>query len=149
MYKRQLYDDLKEHYNVEELEHDHEAAMEQDFAPVTFCREFPHYTSPFWNMKKKNDTHSHKIDVIMYGHETIGSAERSTDVKEMREEFYTISEGGYAKKLFDLFGKERVEKELDEFLSLDFFPRSGGGIGVTRMINAYKALQAAEGKESK
>ena len=32
----------------------------------------------------------------------------------MREMFYTIENGGYANKLFELFGKERVEKELDE-----------------------------------
>ena len=40
--------------------------------------------------------------------------------------------------LYDNFGEERVNRELDEFLSLDFFPRSGGGIGVTRMIRAMK-----------
>jgi aspartyl/asparaginyl-tRNA synthetase len=89
-------------------------------------------------MRKKGDTHAHKIDVIMYGNETIGSAERSTDVKEMSDGFYTISEGKYAQKLFDLFGKDRVEKELHEFLELDFFPRSGGGIGLTRLIDAVK-----------
>ena len=38
--------------------------------------------------------------------------------------------------LFDLFGKERVEAELEEFLQFDFFPRVGGGIGMTRMIAA-------------
>ena len=90
-------------------------------------------------MKSNGPDHANKIDVIMYGHETIGSAERSSDVEEMREKFYTISEGGYSKKLFDLFGKDRVEAELNEFLKLDFFPRSGGGIGMTRIINAYKA----------
>jgi uncharacterized protein (UPF0210 family) len=31
-----------------------------------------------------------------------------------------------------------VEKELHEFLELDFFPRSGGGIGLTRLIDAVK-----------
>ena len=55
----------------------------------------------------------------------------------MRNTFYTISEGGYAAKLFELFGKERVEKELEEFLSFYFFPRFGGGIGLTRMARAY------------
>ena len=34
--------------------------------------------------------------------------------------------------------KDRVEKELNDFLSKDFFERSGGGIGVTRMIRAMK-----------
>ena len=50
--------------------------------------------------------------------------------------FHTISDGEYAQLLYDLFGKDRVEKELDEFLKLDFFPRVGGGIGVTRLIQA-------------
>jgi hypothetical protein len=56
----------------------------------------------------------------------------------MRESFYTISDGKYAEKLFELFGKERVEAELNDFLSLEFFPRVGGGIGMTRMINAFE-----------
>lgn len=135
-YSFKTYDELKQHYQTDELTHEHENKMQDDFGPVVFCQEFPVYTSPFWNMKKKGEDYAHKIDVIIYGHETIGSAERSTDIEQMRSEFYTISEGGYAKKLFDLFGQERVEKELDEFLGLKFFPRSGGGIGLTRLINA-------------
>ena len=68
--------------------------------------------------------------------ETIGSAERSTDKEQMRETFHTISDGQYAELLYKLFGKERVEKELDEFLEFDFFPRSGGGIGMQRLMSA-------------
>ena len=56
--------------------------------------------------------------------------------------FHTISDGMYANLLFKLFGKERVEKELDEFLNFDFFPRFGGGIGVTRMISALDKLNS-------
>lgn len=132
------YDQLKDFYDTDELTHEHENRMLHDFGQVVFCQDFPVYTSPFWNMKKKSATHSHKIDVIIGGHETIGSAERSTDVNEMREEFYSISNGQYAKKLFDLFGEKRVEKELNEFLNLKFIPRSGGGIGLTRLIDAIK-----------
>jgi hypothetical protein len=54
----------------------------------------------------------------------------------MRHTFNTISDGEYANLLYKLFGKERVQKELDEFLEFDFFPRSGGGIGVTRIMQA-------------
>ena len=50
--------------------------------------------------------------------------------------FLSISEGLYANLLFDKFGQERVEKELDAFLGLDFFPRVGGGIGITRLLHA-------------
>ncbi len=71
----------------------------------------------------------------------IGSAERSCDVDTMKEMFYTIENGGYANKLFELFGKERVEAELEEFLKFDFFPRFGGGIGMTRMARAYELMK--------
>jgi aspartyl/asparaginyl-tRNA synthetase len=136
LYKK--YDELKKYYETQELTHKHENKMEQDFGPVVFCADFPTYTSPFWNMKKKGSNHAHKIDVIIHGNETIGSAERSSNVPEMTKEFYTISGGGYARKLFELFGKDRVEKELNEFLALNFFPRCGAGIGLTRMIDAMK-----------
>ena len=56
----------------------------------------------------------------------------------MRHFFETISEGGYKDKLYDLFGKDRVEAELKEYLSNDFYPRFGGGIGVTRLVRALK-----------
>ena len=59
----------------------------------------------------------------------------------MREMFYTIENGGYSNKLFELFGKERVEKELEEFLSHKFFKRFGGGIGLTRLARAYQMMK--------
>ena len=58
--------------------------------------------------------------------------------------FHTISDGMYAHLLFKLFGKDRVEKELDEFLSFDFFPRFGGGIGITRLISALEKCGVAK-----
>ena len=88
-------------------------------------------------MKKEGDF-ANKCDVIIGGMETIGSAERSANPVEMREQFHTISDGEYATLLYDLFGEERVEKELEEFLAHDFKPRYGGGIGITRMISAMK-----------
>ena len=102
----------------------------------------------FKSVKKEGD-HAKKIDAILYGMETIGSEERSCNVDEMRELFHSISHGMFSRLLFNLFGKERVLKELNEFLSLDFIPRCGGGIGVTRLMRAmelskqekpYKAL---------
>ena len=62
----------------------------------------------------------------------------------MREMFHTISDGMYASLLFNKFGKDRVEKELDEFLSYDFFPRFGGGIGITRLMSALDKCGVAK-----
>lgn len=133
------YDDVAKEYGVDELDHDHEEQLEKEHGPVFFLENFPERTSPFWNMKlQSNGTHSNKIDVILHGIETIGSAERSTSSKEMKEKFETISEGGYAGILYDQFGKERVQNELEQFLKYDFFKRSGGGIGMTRIIRAMK-----------
>lgn len=126
-------------YNTNELDNDHELRLEKDYGPVFFLKNFPFYTSPFWNMKADFTTkNSNKIDVILHGIETIGSAERSCDKDEMRRMFYTISDGQYKDILYKEFTKERVDRELDEFLDRDFFPRYGGGIGVTRMIRAME-----------
>jgi hypothetical protein len=60
----------------------------------------------------------------------------------MRDTFHTITDGAYSNLLYKLFGKERVETELEEFLKFDFFPRVGGGIGMTRMIAALEKHNA-------
>jgi len=125
------------HYGVKELTSEHEARIDKDFGHVYFLRDFPEFTSPFWNMRRDGDI-AKKIDVILHGIETIGSAERSTNSDEMRDRFHNISGGAYARQLYAKFTKERVERELEEFLSLNFFPRSGGGIGMNRWIRALK-----------
>lgn len=133
------YNDVCHEYDdVAILEDEHEQRMWREKGPIVSLQHFPERTSPFWNMRHAGEGIYNKIDVIMYGQETIGSAERSCDVSEMRNTFYTISEGTYAAKLFELFGKERVEKELEEFLAFDFFPRFGAGIGLTRLARAWK-----------
>ena len=133
------YDDVCKKYDTKELEHEHETQLRKDYGPVYFLKMFPNYTSPFWNMRQNEDKeHANKVDVILHGMETIGSAQRSCDPNEMRQQFYGISDGNYANILFSNFTRERVEQELDEFLKFNFFERSGGGIGVTRLIRAMR-----------
>ena len=135
------YDDVcKEYGGVPILENEHETRMWEEKGSVVSLQNFPYRTNPFWNMKEGENRVFNKVDVILYGQETIGSAERSSNVEEMRNNFYTIENGKYSEKLFELFGKERVEKELEEFLSHDFFPRFGGGIGMTRLARAYQLM---------
>lgn len=129
------YKDMAAHYGVSDITSTEEKLMAENFGRVVFLEKFPEHTSPFWNMRRSHGI-AHKIDVIIDGMETIGSAERSSNVREMRERFHTISKGGYAKLLYQKFGKKRVERELEEFLSLKFFPRFGGGIGMTRIMRA-------------
>ena len=137
------YEAWQRHFGLDanaEIESEHENKMEEEFG-TTMITDFPEFTSPFWNMKRwDTGVHSKKIDVIIGGMETIGSAERSCDVEQMRNTFHTITNGEYAELLFKLFGKDRVEKELEEFFKLKFFPRVGGGIGLTRLISALDKL---------
>lgn len=133
------YVDIAHEFGTKKIEAEHETRIGEKYGSVFFLKNFPLHTHPFWNMKKVGD-YANKIDVIIYGVETIGSAERSTSTDEMRELFHTISDGMYANILYSQFGKERVEEELEDFLSLDLFPRCGGGIGMTRMIRALKLL---------
>jgi aspartyl/asparaginyl-tRNA synthetase len=137
-YKQGHYKAVAEEFNVHELDNDHEMQLCKDI-PVFFLTDFPEYTHPFWNMKRHSiNSTANKVDIILSGHETIGSAERETDINEMRRRFDTIMDGAYRDKLFSLFGEKRTLDELDAFLSFNFFERSGGGIGITRLIHSMK-----------
>ncbi len=142
----ETYDDVAKRYGVDVLEHEHEDRICADLcSPAVFITTFPEGTDPFWNMKRTaGGTHARKVDVILSGQETIGSAEREVDPEIMRERFYTISGGKYAEILFSKFGKKRVVDELEKFLSFKFFPRSGAGIGVTRLIRSMQQEKLLE-----
>ena len=133
------YEDAMKKYNVDELEHKHEDMLCKEYGPVVFLKSFPNHTSPFWNMKQDEEKKkAKKVDIILWGIETVGSAQRSENPIEMRNQFYSISDGNYANILFSNFTKQRVQSELEDFLSFRFFERSGGGIGLTRLIRAMK-----------
>ena len=140
------YGEWQEHFGIGadvEMDADHELAMEAEFGQ-TIITNFPELTSPFWNMARNDDGNTaKKMDVILGGMETIGSAERRCDVDMMRDTFHSITDGAYSELLFKLFGKERVQAELEEFLQHDFFQRVGGGIGLTRMIAALDKQELA------
>ncbi|MBL4818051.1 MAG: transposase [Deltaproteobacteria bacterium] len=136
--KRVQYEEMSKKYDAPILEPEQEEQMARELGPSISLERFPGRTQPFWNMKDSNDGTFAKIDVILYGQETIGSAERSCNIDEMRHHFNTVSEGEYSATLFRVFGKERVMAELDEYLSLPMILRFGGGIGVTRMVRAMR-----------
>ena len=133
------YKAIDEEFGTLELEHEHEERLYKEKSPVSFITDFPEFTSPFWNMRRNpNDDTSKKVDVILSGQETFGSAERETDKDVMRERFNTIMDGAYKAKLFELFGEERTMLELEEYLDLEFIPRVGQGIGLTRLIRSME-----------
>lgn len=135
------YDDACSRYDTQLLETEHETMMCKEISTVISLEKFPERSNPYWNMKYIGNGIFNKIDIILYGMETIGSAERSCNKKEMYHFFETISNGQYASLLFEQFGKDRVQKELDEYFSFNFFPRFGGGIGLTRLESAMEKAE--------
>lgn len=135
------YDDACREVGKDVLEGEDEHKLAELHGPVVSLERFPQRTDPFWNMRHLGGGQYAKIDVLLYGMETFGSAERSSNVEEMREQFHTISEGQYAGLLFNAFGRKRVEDELEEYLALPMFPRFGGGIGMTRLARAMRLLK--------
>jgi len=135
------YLDICKKYGTNEIEHEHEMMLYNEYGNVFFLKNFPGESNPFWNMSRHNGTDiAKKIDVILCGIETFGSAERSCNKDEMNKLFHTISNGAYAETLFNRFGKDRVEAELTKFLNNDFFVRSGCGIGFSRLARAMKMM---------
>lgn len=140
-FMREKYNKIADNFLTEELEHEHETRLYTEHSPTYFITDFPEFTDPFWNMKRDEETNSltaKKVDVILSGQETIGSAERETNKDIMQVRFETIMNGDYKNKLYELFGQERTDLELKDYLNFDFFVRCGGGIGVTRLIRSMK-----------
>lgn len=135
------YKEICDTYQVSEIGPDEEEKLCSNSFDHCFITHFPESTSPFWNMKRNTDGTAAKVDVIIKGMETIGSAERETDINIMRDRFGSISDGEYAGLLYRHFGKERVEKELDAYLKLPMVPRFGGGIGLTRLSRYFETEQ--------
>jgi aspartyl/asparaginyl-tRNA synthetase len=88
------YLEIAKEFGVEELENEHEERLYKEKSPVSFIKNFPEFTSLFWNMKRNTeDNTGKKVDVILSGVETFGSAERETDKDIMRDRFNTIMNG--------------------------------------------------------
>lgn len=132
------YEDMCKKYNVDILESEHEEQAGIDYGDFVMLEKFPIRTHPFWNMKHAGENIFNKLDVLLCGMETIGSAERSCNIEEMRKNFMEISDGNYAKLLFDSFGEERVMGELNNYFLHNMVTRFGGGIGITRLFRAMK-----------
>ena len=71
------YDATSIYYNTPILEDEHESQMWKEVGNSISLETFPIRTSPFWNMKYVGNGNFNKCDIILYGQETFGTAERS------------------------------------------------------------------------
>ncbi|HMT01771.1 MAG TPA: hypothetical protein PKD00_00435 [Burkholderiales bacterium] len=126
-----------EQLNVDIIGAEEEQKLYEIYGPVIALRNFPERSNPFWNMKR-HDGKAKKIDILLYGVEVIGAAERETDPNTMFKKFFSIENGEYSKTLIDLFGGVETTTSLNKYLSNSgvSIVRSGFGIGITRFIKA-------------
>jgi len=132
------YQSICDKYGVSEIGAKEEMMLYKDYGPVVFLAYFPESTNPFWNMRRLSNGDYAKIDVILSGQETLGSAERSQNVVEMRKMLDNLESGEYKQLLYRQFGQERVDAEVETFLSLNMSARFGGGLGLTRLLHSLK-----------
>lgn len=135
------YLDAAQQYETSIIEAEHETFLAKKYGASISLEKFPEYTHPFWNMKSDDNAVYQKIDILLHGMETIGSAQREVDTAKMYNRFFTIENGEYCNLLFSKFGRERVLQELDDYLALPMIPRFGGGIGLTRLERAMELSQ--------
>lgn len=136
------------HVNYEDVCKEFKVSIIDDFvekklnihynADVVLLKYFPERTNPFWNMDFDENLHLYKkVDVIINGEECGGGAQRSCDRALQHSRFFNIEDGKYAQKLFDEFGADRVRRELESYLTLDFVERVGMGWGLSRLVKAF------------
>jgi len=132
------YEDICKKYGVDEIDDAEEGLLYKEYGPVVFLARFPRRSNPFWNMLELPEGDFAKIDVILSGQEALGTAERSCNKEEMLKMFNDLEGGQYKQHLYNKFCKERVDKEVAEYLEYDMFPRFGGGFGITRLIRSME-----------
>lgn len=132
------YTDVCQKYGCSIIDANHELELYKEMGSSISLEKFPLRTNPFWNMKQYQGDLYSKIDVLLHGMETIGSASRESDKELMYERFHTIENGEYSNLLFSKFTKKRVMEELETYLSLPMIERFGAGIGMTRLERAMQ-----------
>jgi hypothetical protein len=111
--------------------------LSQYFGPAVLLAQSPPPQYK-WNIKFEETSKitSSNCNIILRGVESIRSSEKSCNREDIYKNFRKMEDGKYSQKFFDLFGEENVKEELNEYLSLNLFPRFGGGCGMKRLMRA-------------
>lgn len=97
---------------------------------IFFLEHFPNHMYPRWNIKQTDEQYVEQVNLIIQGVEVISAFELSTNKCEMRNKLYEQ----YVPNLNELFGEERVQRELDQFFNHEFVTRSCGTIDITKLV---------------
>ena len=150
-----------------DIGHQEEEFLERDLGTCVITG-FTKESDPFFNMGRDVSTGKYyKRDAIIGGKETIGSAAREVDPLVIYKNFFKSGKGEFYRTLYRHFGEERVQEEFMHYITLFYNDvpidelqekiedakwkelkpylkpmrereRCGGGIGMTRLIQAAK-----------
>lgn len=132
------YDEECQKFGTQYIEDKEEQELCDKYGSAVLLGKFPLRSDPYWNMRHSGNDIYDKIDVIIHGFESAGTAVRSCDPIEMKKNIKLQDSGNYLNTMYDLFGKDRVDNEIDEYTDYKFVPRCGGGLGMSRIIRGLK-----------
>ena len=130
------------------LDHVREALLGEEHGTVVLLKDFPVSATTLWNvalgprscfrgaLRPKAVPVAKKADVLLWGIKVIEGAQRADCPRKARKQFYALGARGHSRALFSHFTRARVQRELEEFLSLSFFERSGGTVRLARLADA-------------
>ncbi len=133
-----LYEEVCKKYETQSLQAYHKATLAQEISAVITLEDFPSRTFPFWNTKYAGNGVYHKSETLLHGISVITSQEQETNGEKLREGFFSLNQGKYAQSLVARFGKERVNRDLEEYLSLPMLDRFASTIDLSKLANALE-----------
>lgn len=136
------YADRCQRYGKERLTPANEADIQRDLGNAVSLEYFTANADPFWTIKQQDYQSYNKLHLILHGMHTFSGAEHSCDAQAMRIRFKQFMKGEYAQQLMKQFGAERVEHELEDYLSLRLTPRFSGSTGLSRLARALNREEA-------
>lgn len=132
------YDEECQKFGTKFIEDEEEQALCDKYGSAVLLGKFPLRSDPYWNMRHVGNGIFDKIDVIIHGFESAGTAVRSCNPAEMKINIHLQDSGDYIKAMYKHFGEDRVDAEIDEYTDYKFIPRCGGGLGMSRIIRGMK-----------
>lgn len=84
------------------------------------------------------DKSYNQMEILLYGKRAVVSSERCTDPKSLEERFYRYADRIYSLSLFNQYGKDKINQELENFLALPMEPYFGGTIHLNVLMRAMR-----------
>lgn len=121
-------DRARELCGTENLTEEHEQQLTDEFGPVVLLE---HFQDATWNVRRFSGGKFAQVNLLIGEERCAVSSELETNKERMRHRFYKHSD-----RLRDLYGYDRLQHDLDDYLSLPMVKRIGGAIDIISLVRA-------------